>query len=51
MAKWGVRYEEILGSDQYVKGLAQAAAGLDSANEQFLVIPPGGEISQIQFLR
>ena len=50
-AKWGMRYEEILGSDQYVRELVQIATALDSANDEFLVIPPGGEISQIQFLR
>jgi hypothetical protein len=46
-----MRYEEILGSDQYVRELVEVAAALDRANDEFLVIPPGGEISQIQFLR
>jgi hypothetical protein len=50
-ARWGMRYEEILGSDQYVRELVEVAAALDRANDEFLVIPPGGEISQIQFLR
>lgn len=49
--RWGMRYEEILGSDQYVRGLVEVAAALDKAGEDFLVVPPGGEITQSLFLR
>ena len=49
--RWGMRYEEILGSDQYVRRLVEVAAALDKADDDFLVIPPGGEISQTQFIR
>ncbi len=51
--RWGMRYEEILGSDDYVRRLVEAAASLPSgkADGDFLVIPPGGEISQDQFIR
>jgi hypothetical protein len=49
--RWGMRYEERLGSDQYVRRLVQVAADLDSADGDFLVIPPGGEIRQEQFMR
>lgn len=49
--RWGMRYEEILGSDAYVRRLVEAAAALDKADESLLVIPPGGEIRQEQFLR
>jgi hypothetical protein len=49
--RWGMRYEEILGSDDYVRRLVEAAASLDKADGDFLVIPPGGEISQNQFIR
>lgn len=50
--RWGMRYEEILGSDGYVRGLIEAAAELDKANyDDFVVIPPGGEIRQSQFIR
>jgi hypothetical protein len=48
--RWGMRYEEILGSDAYVRRLVEAAAGLESADTDFLVIPPGGELCQAQFL-
>jgi hypothetical protein len=58
--RWGMRYEEILGSDRYVQRLVEVAAALDKAAERdrfrggdgdFLVIPPGGEIHQEQFIR
>jgi len=57
--RWGMRYEEILGSEIYVRRLVElipiiAEQGLD-ANDQlgsdFVVIPPGGEIRQDQFIR
>jgi hypothetical protein len=56
-ARWGMRYEEILGSDDFVRRLVAAAAALGqgrAASElgpDFLVIPPGGEINQDQFRR
>jgi hypothetical protein len=49
--KWGMKYEEILGSDQYIKRLVEVAFALDSAGEDFIVIPPGGVLRQAQFLR
>ncbi len=50
-ARWGMRYEEILGTDWYVRRLVEVAAALDQAGEDFLVVPPGGELTQRQFLR
>ncbi|MCL7454503.1 MAG: DUF1638 domain-containing protein, partial [Anaerolineae bacterium] len=58
-ARWDMRYEEILGSDRYIRQLVelvqQAAdtgtVALDGAGQDFLVIPPGGEIHQEQFMR
>lgn len=50
--RWGMRYEEILGSDDYVRrlvALVSNPAGVDG--EDFLLIPPGGEIRQKQFIR
>jgi hypothetical protein len=49
--RWGMRYEEILGSDEYVRRLVEVAANLDTVDDDFVVIPPGGEISQKQFIR
>lgn len=49
--QWGMRYEEILGSDDYVRQLINVATALDKAGDEFVVIPPGGEIRQEQFIR
>jgi hypothetical protein len=65
--RWGMRYEELLGSDAYVRRLVElvlraakeGAAALDEVGgdgslgltTDFLVIPPGGEIRQEQFMR
>jgi hypothetical protein len=50
-ARWGMRYEEILGSDQLVRRLVEVAAALDQAGDDFVVVPPGGEIRQEAFMR
>jgi hypothetical protein len=65
--RWGMRYEERLGSERYVERLAGLLRGhvagstlsdaeaaqtlLDGADGDFLVIPPGGEVRQEQFMR
>jgi hypothetical protein len=64
--RWGMRYEEVLGSDRYVRrlielvqrlalseveGEAGGVAALDETDGDFLIIPPGGEIRQKQFMR
>ncbi len=47
--RWGMRYEEIMGSDRYVRRLIEVATALDQADGEFVVVPPGGEITQEQF--
>jgi hypothetical protein len=49
--RWGFRYEEILGSNAYIRRLIEVAAALDKADGDFVVVPPGGQISQNQFIR
>jgi hypothetical protein len=49
--RWDMRYEEILGSDDFVRRLVEAATVPDNAGHDFVIIPPGGEIRQEQFLR
>jgi hypothetical protein len=57
--RWGMRYEEILGSDGYVRRLVRlalsavegSATNLAQADGDFLVIPPGAEIHQESFMR
>jgi hypothetical protein len=50
-ARWGVRYEEILGSDEYVRRLVEAIDSPEGAGGEFVVTPPGGEMTQGRFLR
>jgi len=56
--RWGMRYEELRGSDDYVQRLVDAAAALsnghkhpDRLESDFVVVPPGGEIRQEWFMR
>jgi hypothetical protein len=56
--RWDMRYEEMLGSDRYVRRLVELAeqlrsndAGASVVNKDFLIIPPGGEIRQESFMR
>ena len=49
--RWGMKYEEVRGSDAYIRDLVRALSTLTESDEQFLVIPPGGSIEQSQFLR
>jgi hypothetical protein len=49
--RWGWEFEEILGSENYVQRLIQAAGDLGTADGDFVVIPPGGETQQSMFFR
>jgi hypothetical protein len=63
--RWGMRYEEVLGSDAYVRrlvdtvvGIAQGTVDLTGFSEnggqspqELMVIPPGGQVRQEQFMR
>jgi hypothetical protein len=49
--RWGVRYEELVGTDTMLRRLFEIAANLDRTNEDFLVVPPGGTLTQNQFFR
>jgi hypothetical protein len=50
-ARWGMRYEELLGSDDYLQRLVEMAINLDQAGDDFLLIPPRGTLTQAQFMR
>ncbi len=50
-ARWGMTYEERIGDNSYVARLVLAAGQPDGLGEDFLVIPPGGEVTQQPFLR
>lgn len=55
--QWGMQYEERIGSEAYIMGLADAAIALsegrvdDLSPDEFLVVPPGGELRQFDLLR
>lgn len=56
--RWDMRYEERVGSDAYVRQLVEIAMALSQGEEldqraghDFIVIPPGSEIHQDQFIR
>jgi hypothetical protein len=51
MSRWGMDYDEVSGSDNYLRQLANAARELKTGNDDFLVIYPGGELKQSKFLR
>ncbi len=51
MSQWGIIYEETTGSDLYLRQLAKVAVDLQRADEDFLVIQPGEEMKQSQFIR
>jgi hypothetical protein len=56
--RWDMYYEEILGSDDYLRRLVQTAIALredgsetpERTTGDFLVVPPGGEIRQRAFV-
>ena len=48
--RWGMVYQEMLGSDQYIRRLAEIAASLEKVDDDFIVIPPGGELKQRNFI-
>jgi hypothetical protein len=49
--RWGMRYEEILGSTDFFDRLIRAASTAEQLHEDFILVPPGGELRQVQFLR
>ena len=50
-SQWGMEYDEVLGSDNYLRRLVEIATDLNKADDQFLIILPGGELTQQQFMR
>lgn len=49
--RWGMRYEELLGSDEYVRRLVNVDEAPANSDEDFVIIPPGGEIRLEQFIQ
>jgi hypothetical protein len=49
--RWGMHYEEILGSTEYVEQLTAIATSRRAINEEFILIEPGDELRQGHFIR
>ncbi len=49
--RWGMRYEEILGSPEFFQRLLKAATDLEHAGDDFVTVQPGGDLRQDKFLR
>lgn len=50
-ARWGMRYEEIFGADDYLQQLIETAIGLTQVSDDFLLVSPGGTLTHAQFMR
>ena len=49
--RWSFTYEEILGSDRYINNLLKAIEVVPKPDEDFIVVPPGGQIKQNEYFR
>jgi Protein of unknown function (DUF1638) len=49
--RWGMRYEEIIGSDLFIRQLVEVTYLPEKTNEDFVLIQPGGELRQADFIR
>ncbi len=49
--RFGVEYEEIVGSPELIENLLTMPERLERSDEAFVVVPPGGEIAMEDFLR
>jgi hypothetical protein len=50
-ARWGICYEEILGSTEFFENLLERASAPGQGNESIIVVQPRDELRQEQFLR
>lgn len=49
--RFGMEYEEAIGTTELIEALVRMPERLDSGDEEFVVVPPGGEITLEMFLR
>ena len=50
-SRWGMRYEEIIGSESYIQQFVSVVFGQQKPGEDFLIINPGEILTQTNFLR
>jgi hypothetical protein len=48
--QWGMVYEEYLGSDEFLNQIAELSENKNPIPPEFIVVPPGGVLSQAMFL-
>lgn len=48
-AQWEMRYEEIVGSDRYIMRILALIDDPNPADDEFIVVSPGGQINQERF--
>jgi hypothetical protein len=49
--RWGMTYEERIGSDGLIRRLLEARHRQENLGEDFVVVPPGGTVKQTMFIR
>jgi hypothetical protein len=49
--RWGMAYEERIGSDGLIRRLLEAPRRQQDLGEDFVVVPPGGTVEQRMFIR
>jgi hypothetical protein len=49
--RWGMKYEEILGTGNYIRRLVDAALSREKLDGEFILVPSGGVLSQAHFIR
>ena len=49
--RWGMTYEERIGSDGLIRRLLEAPRRRGELGDDFVIIPPGGTVQQKMFIR
>lgn len=50
-ARWGMLYQEMLGSEDYIRRLCQVCQDTRQLDDEFILVSPGGELKQAMYLR
>ena len=49
--RFGMEYEETIGTTDLIEALVRMPARIAEGNDEFVIVPPGGEITMEMFLR
>ena len=50
-SRFGMKYAEMIGSDDYFNTLVEIATNFEKLGDEYLLIAPGGRLTQAQFIR